>query len=168
MARTLALAALALALMAAPAGAQSSARRITVSFHATEMADVARAFAEFSGTSIVLGADATGLVTAEVRNQPWDVAFGAILAAHGLGMQPVAPGLLRVDELARLAATRAQAPLVTRVFRLSYVPATEMAATLAGVKSERGSIAVSESTNSLVVTDTEEVLARIAALLGHT
>lgn len=162
-----------LALAAAPAGAQTSAcvaggaRCITVSFEETEMREVAAVFAEFSGHSVVLAPEVAGRVTAEVRNQPWDVAFAAILQAHGYAATQLAPGLLRVDALETLARNTVQAPLVTRVFRISYVPAADVARALEGIVSERGNIAVSEATNALVVTDTEEVIATMARVIGH-
>lgn len=164
----------ALALLAAPATAQTEPacraggpRCITVSFQGSEMREVAAAFAELSGQSVVLGAGVGGQVTAEVRNQPWDVAFAAILDAYGLGARQIAPGVLRVDPLARVAAETEQAPLVTRVFRLNYVPAQDVAGVLRSVASARGRIAVSEATNALVVTDTEEAIATMARLIGH-
>lgn len=167
----------ALALVAAPVDADAQTagsacaaggpRCITVSFDRTEMREVAAVFAEFSGHSVVLAPEVAGQVTAEVRNQPWDVAFAAILQAHGYAARQIAPGLLRVDALERLARDAVQAPLVTRVFRINYVPAADVAKALEGVVSERGHIAVSEATNALVVTDTEEVIATMARIIGH-
>lgn len=173
MTRILTLAALAAALAAAPAHAQASACRaggprcITVSFQAAPMREVAATFAEFSGHSVILGSGVDGEVTAEIRNQPWDLAFGAILQAHGFAARQIAPGMLRVDPVGRVAAEAEQAPLVTRVFRLSYVPAADVAKVLESVKSSRGRIAFSEETNTLLVTDTEEVIATMARLIGH-
>ena len=173
MIRIFSLIAAVLALMAAPVDAQTracvagGARCITVSFDDTEMREVAAVFAEFSGHSVVLAPQVAGKVTAEVRNQPWDVAFAAILRAHGYAATQIAPGMLRVDALETIARTAVQAPLVTRVFRISYVPAADVARALEGVVSERGNIAVSEATNALVVTDTEEVIATMARVIGH-
>ncbi|WP_420127062.1 secretin N-terminal domain-containing protein [Longimicrobium sp.] len=170
---TLAAAALTLSATAADAQTARSAcvvggpRCITVSFHETEMREVAAVFAEFGGQSVVLAPDVAGRVTAEVRNQPWDVAFRAILDAHGYAARQIAPGMLRVDPLERLARDAVQAPLVTRVFRIHYVPAADVARALEGVVSERGHVAVSEATNTLVVTDTEEVIAAMARVIGH-
>lgn len=172
--RILMLAAAVLALAAHPAQAQTSACRagaprcITVTFTETQLTEVVATFAEFSGTSVVLGEGVGGRVTAEIRNQPWDVALRAILQAHGLATREIAPGLLRVDPIARLAALEQGEPLVTRVFRLRYVPAASLAATLESVKSERGRIAVNEETNAIVVTDTAAVLATIERLIGHS
>jgi type II secretory pathway component GspD/PulD (secretin) len=96
------------------------------------------------------------------------VALQAILRAHGLDAREVSPGILQIDAVARLAEYEVQAPLVTRVFRIHYVPVQEIAATLSALVSERGSIATSATTNSLIVTDTEAAVGRIAQVLGRS
>lgn len=171
--RILTIAAAALALAAAPAQAQTSACRaggprcITVTFNDTELRDVTATFVEFTGTSIVLGEGVSGRVTADIRNQPWDVALRAILEANGLATRQIAPGLLRVEPIERIAASQALEPLVTRVFRLRYATAESLAATLETVKSERGRIAFNEEANALVITDTEAAIATMERLIGH-
>jgi type IV pilus assembly protein PilQ len=142
-------------------------RCITVSFRDSDIRDVIAGFARFSGHSVVIGSGVAGRVNAEIRNQPWDVALRAILRANGYDAVITPTGILRIESLAAQRATEELAPLVTRVFRLNYVPATEMVATFAALRSERGSITVSPTTNSLIVTDTEAHVARIAALLGR-
>ncbi|HEU0016380.1 MAG TPA: secretin N-terminal domain-containing protein [Longimicrobium sp.] len=151
----------------AACGGAGQARCITVAFEETEMYDVAATFAEFSGYSVILSDGVTGRVTATVRAQPWDVAFRAILEAYGYGVRQVGPGILRVDRREAAIAQRVQAPLVTRVIRINYVPAAEVAASLEAVRTERGKITVSPSTNSLLVTDTEEAVAAMVRLVGH-
>lgn len=150
-----------------PSCAASEPRCITVSFAAADLRDVVATFAEFSGQSIVLGKGATGTVTAEIRNQPWPVALQAILRAQGLDAREVSPGILRVDALAALREYDVQAPLVTRIFRINYVPVQELATTVGALLSERGSVATSVSSNSLIVTDTEAAVSRIAQVLGR-
>jgi len=174
MIRILTIAAAALLMAAEPAQAQASPCRaggprcITVTFNETELRDVTATFVEFTGTSIVLGEGVGGRVTADIRNQPWDVALRAILEANGLGTRQVAPGLLRVEPLVRIAAQAAMEPLVTRVFRLRYATAASLAPTLESVKSERGRIAISEEANALVITDTEASIAAMERLIGHS
>ncbi len=57
-------------------------------------------------------------------------------------------------------------PLVTRSYRIDYVPATELQAALAPLLTERGRISVATSLNTLVVSDVPRVQAAIAELLG--
>ncbi len=147
-----------------PVGA---ARCVTVSFREAEIHDVVASFAEFSGYSIVVGAGVSGTVTAEIRNQPWDVALLTILQAHGLEGRETHRGVIRVDARERLRENEVQEPLHTRVFRINYTPVQELAASLAPLTSDRGSITTSPATNTLIVTDTRANVNRIAALLGH-
>jgi type IV pilus assembly protein PilQ len=150
-------------LAAAPAAAQN----VTVSFRDASMGEVAATFAELSGTSIGLGAGTEGSVTAEIRAQPWETALRAIAGSHGLAVREVAPGLLRIEPAGRVAAAEQTAPLLTRVFRLRYLPAADAARTRGGVRAEWGSVAVSEHANAVIVTDTPDRLADVARILGH-
>src|SRR5581483_8639481 len=71
--------------------------RITVTWDKASIADVVAGFAAFSGRTIILGKDIKGEVTAEIKNQPWDQAFQAILATQGLSATEMAGGIIRVD-----------------------------------------------------------------------
>ena len=115
----LAAAAVALAVSAAPAQqrqpgadpghnacATSRQRCITVSFRDTDVRDVIAAFAEFSGRSIVVGRDVSGKVTAEIRQQPWDVALATILKAYGLYGEESESGIIHVWSLAARTSAR--------------------------------------------------------------
>lgn len=166
-----------LALLAGPLGppatAQTAARCsavvpcVSVTFVDADIRDVAAAFARVSGYSIVLGPGVAGRVSAAIREQPWDVALQVILDAQGLTVVETHPGILRVDARERLREREAEEPLVTRAFRIHYTPVQELAASLQPLRSPRGSIVASPTTNTLVVTDTEAYVARIAALLGR-
>src|SRR5438552_2168734 len=67
--------------------AQSQAARITVQWDNASIEDVIAGFAAFSGRTIILGKDIKGNVTAEVKNQPWDLALNAVLESQGLGVK---------------------------------------------------------------------------------
>ncbi|HEX5725293.1 MAG TPA: AMIN domain-containing protein [Longimicrobiaceae bacterium] len=146
---------------------QSQARRITVTFENTDMRDVLATFQEFSGRSIVPGAEVAGLRVDYVtfRNQPWDEALRALLQAHGLAAEELPSGIIRVDAIDRLAERNQNEPLETRTFRVNFVPVEEVRATLEPLRTERGSISSNVTTNTLVVTDIPAKVADFAALL---
>src|SRR4029079_15361296 len=82
-----------------PAAAQQQeARRITIAFENTPIADVASAFADFAGRSIVLGSGVTGTMTAQIDNTPWDRALEAILGANGLIAREMDTGIIRIED----------------------------------------------------------------------
>jgi type IV pilus assembly protein PilQ len=139
---------------------RSRARPITATFENTDMRDVLATFAELTGRSIVPGSDVGNIRVEYVtfNNQPWDVALRALLRAHGLAAEEDASGIIRVDLIGKLAERETLEPLVTRTFRINYVPVEEMQATLVGLKSERGSVSINKTTNTLIATDVPSVI----------
>ncbi|MGI8874433.1 MAG: secretin N-terminal domain-containing protein, partial [Egibacteraceae bacterium] len=155
-----------------PAAAQQQpgARRITVSFENTEMRDVLATFAEFSGRSII-GGTGVGQVLVDgvsFTNQPWDVALRTLLQAYGLAAEELPGGIIRVDEIDRLAARAAAEPMVTQSFRISYVPVGDLARTFQAMATpDRGRIMTDTSSNTLIVSDVQRVVSDIAALVAQ-
>ncbi|HEX9938938.1 MAG TPA: secretin N-terminal domain-containing protein, partial [Longimicrobium sp.] len=140
---------------------RSRARPITVTFENTDMRDVLATFAELTGRSIVPGAEVGGIRVEYVTftNQPWDLALRSLLQAYDLAAQEdPQSGIIRVDRIAKLAERETLEPLVTRTFRINYVPVEEMQATLTELKSERGSVSVNRTTNTLIATDVPSVI----------
>lgn len=146
---------------------QQQARRITVTFQNADVRDVLSSFAEFTGRSIVPGSGVSGNVTAEIRDQPWDVALETILRAYGLAAVELPSGIIRVDAIEKLREREVQEPLVTQAFAINYVPVAELAQTLATLKTERGSVVSNASTNTLIVTDVEGVVNNIGAMVDQ-
>jgi type IV pilus assembly protein PilQ len=160
-----AVAPLALVALAAPAHAQSEARHMSVSWAGVPIHDVLHAFAAYSGFSIVAGAGVTGFVTADINDQPWDVALRTILTANGLVAVEDEYGMIRVDDMTSAADRETAEPLVTRSYRISYSRASEIQAAITSVLSPRDTSAVVASSNTLVVSDIERVQRTVAALL---
>ncbi|MGD8866518.1 MAG: AMIN domain-containing protein [Gemmatimonadales bacterium] len=140
--------------------------RITVTFESTDMRDVLNNFAEFTGKSIVPGVGVQGNVTANIRNQPWDLALKAILDAHGLTAVETATGIIRVDELQNLKERQALVELQTQIFKVNYAPVQSVAEALAPAISERGKVISNEATNSVIVTDVPENLEISRQIIG--
>jgi type II secretory pathway component HofQ len=143
----------------------SQARRVSVTWVAAPIADVLHAFAAFSGFSIVAGADVTGFVTADINDQPWDVALATILATQGLRATEDASGIIRVESYTQADADEAVAPLLTRTYRINFGRASELQAAVQPLLSQRGGMSVLESTNTIVVTDIDRVHRAVAPLL---
>lgn len=141
-------------------------RRISVSFSGTPMQDVLFTFSEFSGRSIVPGAGVSGNVSADIRNQPWDIALQTILESHGLAAREFDSGIIRVDRLQDLTERAEVEQLVTRPFRINYGSAADLQPAVQSLLSSRGRISTSAATNSLVVTDVPSVLEAVEELLA--
>lgn len=147
------------------AAPQQEARRITVSFTNTPIQDVLFTFAEFAGRSIVAGSEVTATVSAEIRNQPWDVALQTILESQGLAAREMQTGIIRVDNIENLSERETVEPVETRALRINYATAEEIQASVTGMLSDRGSVAIGEATNTVIVTDIPRVQAAIERLV---
>src|SRR3989454_5953009 len=100
--------------------AQSQAARITVQWDNASIEDVIAGFAAFSGRTIILGKDIKGNVTAEVKNQPWDLAMNAVLESQGLAVKTLPGGILNVLSQMELARADSTVPITTRLVRVNY------------------------------------------------
>jgi type IV pilus assembly protein PilQ len=166
------------------AAAAAPAPRITVTYQDADIRDVIAAFAAFSGRTIVVGREVEGAITAEIKDQPWDVALQALLSAQGLAASEESSGIITVDSYKNIAANRASEPLVTQIFDVNYAKAASMLPMISGLLSRdcsalgpnagaqsggaqgsgcmvRGSANADTSTNKLLVTDVPSRLADI-------
>jgi type IV pilus assembly protein PilQ len=162
---------------------QSQQPPITVTFQDTDIRDVIASFAAFSGRTIVVGRDVTGTVTAEIRNQPWDVALRAILQGQGLAASEDAiSGIITVDSYANILNRQASEPLVTQLISINYARAHMLVPTIESLLQKdcptvpsspnvvsmarpacvsRGLVAADSATNTLIITETASRLADI-------
>ncbi len=155
--------------------------KITVTYQEADIRDVISAFAVFSGRTIVVGKGVTGTVSAEVRDQPWDVALRAILTSQGLAAKEDQDGIISVDSYQNIAAQQAAEPLSTRIIAVNYARASSLAPTVEGLLSKecavaapgssgsggqckvRGSVTADSATNRLLITDVPSRLDDIAS-----
>lgn len=129
--------------------------RITVTWENASIEEVVRGFGEISGRNIIVGKDITASITAKIEDTPWHQAFQAILGAHGLSVQELPGGILRVDSPAALAEIDSLEPLMTRVIRVNYKKASGMVGAVNTILAGgRGQVYADTSTNSLIITDT--------------
>jgi len=138
-------------------------RRIDLDLKDADVHNVLRLLADVGQVNIVTADTVAGNITIRMRNVPWDQALDVVLQAKGLGV--VQRGnMLRIAPLADLEkerelqiARRQQevklAPLETRLIPVSYAQASEIQERAKPLLSERGSIAVDDRTNVMIVRD---------------
>ncbi len=138
-----------------PALFRTDQPRITVTWDRASVADVVAGFAAFSGRTIILGKDIKGEVSAEIKNQPWDQAFQAILATQGLSATEMTGGIIRVDAPAALAALDSLEPLESRQVPINYTPLAQITKSVETLLTKgRGRVIADSASSSLIVTDT--------------
>jgi type IV pilus assembly protein PilQ len=101
--------------------------RITIAWENADIHDVLAAFAAFSGRTIIPAREVTGNITAEISNQPWDVAMRAILNANGFDAVEDQNGIIIVDTFNHLISRQNAEPLNTRTIRLNYARSNSVA-----------------------------------------
>jgi type IV pilus assembly protein PilQ len=168
----------------------TQAQRITVTYNEADIRAVLAAFSGFSGRTIVVGKDVQGTVSAEIRDQPWDVALQAILTSQGLAASEDASGIITVDSYQNILQKQASEPLTTQIVKINYAKAAALVPTIQGLLSKdcpqgalpvanqqqvqlvagapqcitRGNVSADSATNSLLVT---EVTSRLNSLLSY-
>ena len=136
--------------------------RITVTWDRASIADVVAGFAAFSGRTIILGKGIKGEVSAEVKNQPWPMAFQAVLASQGLSAQEMAGGIIRVDEPSVLSALDSLEPLETSIVRINYAQAASLSKTVESIITKgRGRVVADTGSNALIITDTRSRISNV-------
>jgi type IV pilus assembly protein PilQ len=133
---------------------QSQAPRITVQWDNADIEDVVAGFAAFSGRTIIVGQGIQAKVTAEVKNQPWDLAFLAVLESQGLAVQTMPGGIFNVMKKADLARADSTVPVETRLLRVNYAKATSLVPAVQSIVSKgRGNVVADSVNNALIITD---------------
>ncbi len=159
---------------------QYTGERLTLNFQEIETRAVLQLLADASGQNIVVSDSVSGNVTLRLQNVPWDQALDIVLRTKGLDKRRqdnviiVAPQEeLAAREKADLAAKKdiqELAPLRAEYVQVNYAKASEMAALIktqtGSLLSPRGSIAVDERTNTLLLQDTADRLADIRRLVA--
>lgn len=153
----------------ASAAQGSQQPRISVTFDAATIDEVVANFAAFSGRSIITGKGISGNVTAEIHDQPWDLAFNAILASQGLAASELPGGIIRVDSRANLAAEDSTEPLTTQPFKINYARASALLPSIQPLLTpHRGAAAADTTTNSLIITDLTSRMASIGQFIARS
>ena len=136
--------------------AQSQAPRITVQWDGADIQDVVAGFAAFSGRTIVVSKGISGQVTAEVKNQPWDYAFNAVLESQGLAWLTQPGGIIVVVDKKDLARSDSTVPVETRLVRVNYAQASALVPAVSSIVSKgRGAVVADTVNNALVITDVQ-------------
>ncbi|MCH7821018.1 MAG: type IV pilus secretin PilQ [Proteobacteria bacterium] len=157
-------------------------QRLTLNFQDIETRAVLQLLAETSGRNIVVSDTVQGNVTLRLRNVPWDQALDIVMTTKGLDMRQngnviiVAPAEeIAARETADLEAQQMISelePLYSEFLQVNYAKAGNLSALISGagsssnaMLSDRGSIAVDERTNTLLIQDTAESLKDIRRMV---
>ncbi len=154
--------------------------RLGLNFQDIETRAVLQLIADFSGLNIVVSDTVQGSVTLRLQNVPWDQALDIVMTTKGLDMRRngnvviVAPAeeiaAREQAELEALQALQTLEPLRSEFIQVNYAKAGELAALISGqggrsLLSERGTVAIDERTNTLLINDVASTLADVRRLV---
>ncbi len=148
---------------------------LTLDLVDVSLVDFFRLMAEEGEINIVMDPEIKGTLSIKVVKVPWDQIFEAALTNNGLDKQ-IEGNLVRIarkstlqDEAKQREALKKAnllaADLETRIKRLNYTKATGLIAALKEHQSVRGTVAIDERTNSLVMSDIPASLDKMVALV---
>ena len=155
--------------------------RLTLNFQDIDVRAVLQLLADTSGQNIVVSDSVQGSVTLRLQNVPWDQALEIVMRSKGLAMRKRENVIMvgPADELASREKAELQArkdvddlaPLHSEYIQINYAKAADLATLIKGktgnsLLSGRGSVAIDERTNTLLLQDSVERIADIRRLIS--
>jgi type IV pilus assembly protein PilQ len=155
--------------------------RLTLNFQDIETRAVLQLLADTSGQNMVISDTVAGNVTLRLQNVPWDQALDIVMRTKGLDMRQdgnvmfIAPAAEIAAREKELLSARKEvqdlSPLRTEYLQVNYAKASDLAELIKSGKgstllSERGSVAIDERTNTLLLQDTSDRLSDIRRLVS--
>lgn len=131
--------------------------------------------ARSSGLNFIISDAVKGNITLKLKNVTWQEALDIVLHSRGLASRQVG-NVMFISTLEELTSTQTKfmqskqdienlSPLTSRLVRLKYTNAADMALLLKGPQSQlltgRGQVAVDSRTNSIIIRDTRDNIADI-------
>jgi type IV pilus assembly protein PilQ len=151
-----------------------SGEKLSLNFQNIEVRAVLQLIADFTGQNLVASDTVDGGITLRLQNVPWDQALDLVLKTKGLAKRQMGNVLLVAPaeeiaarekiELEAVKQVEELAPLLSEYVQLRYAKATDISALLtseSGLMSARGTAAVDERTNTLLMKDTGDNLDKI-------
>lgn len=156
-------------------GERFTGKRISLDFQDAEISSVLRLIADVSGLNMVVGESVKAKVTIKLLSVPWDQGLDLILKLNNLG-QVREGNILWIDSLTNITKLRDEAAkakdatlkaeeLVTKIMYLNYADAAKSVDVAKSNLSPRGEIKIDARTNSLVVRDVADNLAKVEKIV---
>lgn len=163
--------------------------KLSLNFQDIDVRSVLQLIADFTDLNLVASDTVAGNITLRLQNVPWDQALDLVLKTKGLDKRQVGNVLLvaPADEIAARERQELEsqkqiselAPLRRELIQVNYAKAADIAKLFQSVTStgsssgsgsvadERGSLAVDERTNSIIVYQTQERLDELRRIVAQ-
>jgi len=133
---------------------------ISINLKDVDIQDALKVITEASGYNIVLDKDVQAKVTIILKGVSWQTALESILKTNNLTYK-IQDNIIRVMTPTTIQKEEELLPLQTKITTLNFAKADTLQASLAKMLSSRGSMQVNIPTNSIIITDSPDALAKI-------
>ncbi len=143
---------------------------VSLDFDNTDIKDVIKLLAAKAKINIIYGPDVDGNLTLHLNDVPFDEAFRTILTMMSLSTSQVGENILRVLTPQALVKSQTAAATATKVLTLNYSKAADLLPTVNAVRTAEGrsgTALADAKTNSLIITESIEGLARTELLISQ-
>ncbi|ACA84640.1 type IV pilus secretin PilQ [Shewanella woodyi] len=154
-------------------------KSLSLNFQSISVRTVLQIIADYNNFNLVTSDTVEGDITLRLDDVPWDQALDLILQTKGLDKR-IEGNILMVAPREELAIRESQmlkdmqevkelSPLYSEYIQINYAKSADIAELLkstdSSLLSSRGSVAVDERTNTLLIKDTEEIIENIHRLI---
>lgn len=158
-----------------PAAPSNRGAPMNLDVQGADIRTVLRSIAEFGKVNVIPDRTISGPISVRLVQVPWRDALEIVCASASLSTVE-ADGVIRVaerktvleEEIEEEAAARKKEellPLETAILPVNYANAEELKQSISFVLSKRGSLEVDARTNSILVTDIDERISKIRAMV---
>jgi len=163
---------------------QYSGKPISIDVQNAKVSHVLRLISDVGNFNLVMDQGVGGTITLKLKQVPWDQVLDNILRQKSLGMKKVGNRILRIAPIDKLrqeqqrniqvrkSAKEAEkskedlAPLQTEYIQINYSNAQDLQSQVKKFLSDRGEVSHDPRTNQLIVSDTEQNLAKIKSVVN--
>lgn len=138
---------------------------VSMSLKDVNIEDALKIISEASGHNVILDSDVKAKTSVNLKNVPWQVALDIILKTNEL-TYTLQDNIIRVMSIGSLKREEETLPLTTKILSLNFAKAEDLQKSLLKILSPRGSIEINIPTNSLIISDSPEKLAKIEEVVS--
>ncbi len=143
--------------------AETGNNLITLDVKELELKDILKIISQASGLNIVIDNDVKAKVSITLTDVPWQIALDNVLKINELTYKKH-DNIIRIMTQTTLKKEEDTMPVSTKIITLNFAKATDLQLSLNKILSSRGNIQINVNTNSLIVTDTPDILAKVEEL----
>lgn len=114
---------------------------VTLNVKDVDLVSVLNAFSQQTGKNIVIGKDVSGYATFRLADVQWEDALNLILRPYGYAYQKIGDTIL-VNSMEKISKYENEEPLISKVFQLNYLDASDIKELIESHLSKRGHFAI--------------------------